>query len=70
MYKETIYRGLGGKRNMCEYMPSSAHNDQPRSINNIKCSSKTTFLKGSKSYRLVSTFVRSCHPALTVRPYH
>ena len=55
-----------GKRNICEdmtssahseAMPSSAHYDQSRSLhNNIKCLSKKTFLKGSKSYILVSTF--------------
>ena len=49
----------------------SAHDDQPRSLHNkIKCLSKTTFLSGSKSYRLVSTFVRSRHRALTMRPCH
>ena len=53
-----------------ESMPSSAHNDQPISLNNIKYSSKKIFLKISKSYRLVSTFIRSCHRALIVRPCH
>ena len=59
---------MGKKINICENMPPSAHSeampliahdDQPRSLNNIKCLSNTTFLKGYKSYRLVSTFVRS-----------
>ena len=58
-------------------MPSITHDEQPIALHNIKCSSKTAFLKGSKSYRIVSTFVRSrhqvltvtsCHQALTVRP--
>ena len=53
-----------------EAKPSSAHDERPRSLYNIKSLSKTTFLKGSNSYRLVSTFVRSRHQALTVRPYH
>ena len=56
-----------GKRNIRKDMLSRAHDDQPRSLhNNIKCSSKKTFLKVSKYYRLVSTFVRSCHWALTM----
>ena len=59
-----------------ETFPSSSHF---RLINNIKCLSTTTFLKGSTSYRLVSTFVRplhwgftvrTCHRALTVIPCH
>ena len=37
-----------------EAMPSSAHYDQPRSLNNIKKLSKTTFLKGYNYYRLVA----------------
>ena len=44
-----------------EAMPLSAHNDQPRSLNNIKVLSKTAFLKGSKSHIIVSTLVRSNH---------
>ena len=51
-------------------MPSSAQYYQHRSLNNIKCLSKKTFLKGYKYYRLVKTFVRSFHRALTVRPFH
>ena len=40
----------------------SAHDDQPRLLhNNIVFLSKTIFLRGSKSYRLVRTFVRSHH---------
>ena len=54
--------GGWGKINIRKDMLSRAHDDQPRSLhNNIKCSSKKTFLKVSKYYRLVSTFVRSCH---------
>ena len=53
-----------------EATPPSAHDDQPRLLHYIKCLSNTTFLKISKSYRLVSTFVRSRHQALTVRPCH
>ena len=78
--KKTIYWGVEGKINIrkdmtssahSEAMPYIAHDDQPRSLHNsINILSKTTFLKGSKSYRLVSTFVRSRHRALTVRPCH
>ena len=54
-----------------EVLPSSAHDNQPKLLyNNIKCLSKTTFLKFSKHYRLVSTFVRLLHQALTVRLCH
>ena len=43
-----------------EYIPPSTHDYQPISLhNNMNVLSKTTFLKVSKSYRLVSTFVRS-----------
>ena len=45
-------------------------NEQPISLHNIKISSKTTLLKGYKSYRLVSTFLGSRHQAITVRPCH
>ena len=77
--KKTMDLGDGSKRNICddrtlsahsEDMSPSAHNEQPISLHNIKISSKKTFLKSSKSYRLVSTFVRSRHQALTVRPCH
>ena len=73
--KEKIDWGDGEKRNIRDDMPLSAqseamtsrsHNDQQRSLNNKKCLSKTKFLKDSKSYRLVSTFVSSRHRALTM----
>ena len=54
-----------------EAMPSIDHDDQPRSLhNNIKYLSKTTFLKGSKSNRLVRNSMRPRHRSLTVRLFH
>ena len=46
-------------RSHSDYMPLSAHDDQPQSLNNIKCSSKTKFLKGYTYYILDSTFASS-----------
>ena len=37
-----------------KHMPLSSHYDQPRLFNNIIYSPKTTFLKVSKYYRLVT----------------
>ena len=81
--KKKIDWGEGGKINICEdntlsahseAMTSSAHNDQPRSLNNkINCWSKTTFLSGlslQTSYHFCEITLSSAHSEAMPSSYH